>query len=61
MTAARRAGGPILVGLPAWVYLPAALGGLFVITPLLAILLRIDWANFVPLITSESSRAALIL
>lgn len=61
MTAGRRAGGPILVGLPAWVYLPAAVGALFVIAPLLAILLRIDWANFVPLITSESSRAALVL
>ena len=29
--------------------------------PLVAILLKIDWANFIPLITSESSRAALVL
>lgn len=57
----RRTGGTIQVGLPVWVYLPAALGALFVITPLLAILLRIDWPNFVPLITSESSRTALLL
>ncbi|ABM13348.1 MULTISPECIES: ABC transporter permease [Mycolicibacterium] len=57
----RRTGGTIQVGLPVWVYLPAALGALFVITPLLAVLLRIDWPNFLPLITSESSRTALLL
>lgn len=61
MTAARRPGGPIQVGLPAWIYLPAALGALFVVVPLIAILLKIDWSRFVPLITSESSRAALVL
>lgn len=57
----RAAGGLIQVGLPAWIYLPAAAGALFVIVPLLAILLRIDWPNFIPLITSESSRSALLL
>jgi molybdate transport system permease protein len=36
-------------------------GALFVIVPLVAILLKIDWPNFIPLITSESSRAALVL
>ena len=61
MTAARRPGGLIQVGLPAWVYLPATVGALFVIVPLIAILLKIDWAHFIPLITSESSRAALLL
>ncbi len=61
MTNFRRTAGPIQVGLPSWIYVPAAVGALFVITPLVAILLRIDWANFVPLITSESSRAALVL
>lgn len=49
------------MGLPAWIYLPAAIGATFVILPLIAILLRIDWANFIPLITTESSRAALLL
>jgi molybdate transport system permease protein len=49
------------VGLPRWVYLPAAVGALFVIVPLVGILLEIDWAHFIPLITSESSRTALIL
>ena len=57
----RRRGGTVQVGLPAWVHLPAALGALFVITPLVAVLLRIDWPDFVPLITSESSRVALLL
>ncbi|ADT99818.1 ABC transporter permease [Mycolicibacterium gilvum] len=57
----RRRAGPIEVGLPGWIYLPAAVGALFVLTPLAAILLRIDWPDFVPLITSESSRAALAL
>jgi molybdate transport system permease protein len=57
----RPAGGLIQVGLPAWIYLPATIGALFVIVPLIAILLSIDWPNFLPLITSESSRAALVL
>jgi len=61
MRTRRSAGGLIQVGLPTWIYLPAAVGALFVIIPLAAILLRIDWANFIPLITSESSRAALLL
>ena len=29
--------------------------------PLVAILLKIDWVHFIPLVTSESSRAALVL
>lgn len=51
----------IQVGIPAWVFVPAAIGGLFVVTPLLAILSRIDWSNFVPLVTSDASRTALML
>ena len=61
MTASRRSGGLIQVGLPTWIYLPAMVGALLVIVPLVAILLKIDWPNFIPLITSESSRAALVL
>lgn len=61
MTAARRPAGLIHVGVPAWVYLPAAAGTLFVIAPLVAMLLAIDWKHFIPLITSESSVAALLL
>ncbi|WP_068269159.1 ABC transporter permease [Aldersonia kunmingensis] len=56
---ARRAGVP--VDLPKWVYLPAAIGVLFVVLPLIAMLLETDWSNFWSLITSESSRAALLL
>jgi molybdate transport system permease protein len=61
VTVARRSGGLIQVGLPTWIYLPAVIGGLFVIVPLVAILLKIDWVHFIPLVTSESSRAALVL
>lgn len=49
------------VGLPAWVYAPAALGAAFVLLPLVAIVAKVDWANFLDLITSESSRQALEL
>lgn len=51
----------IQVGLPTWVYLPAAVGTLFVVAPLIAMLATVDWANFTTLITSESSLAALLL
>ncbi len=61
MKTRHRAGRPIPVGLPAWILLPAAIGAALVVVPLVAILLRIDWANFIPLVTSESSRAALLL
>ncbi|MFE3291078.1 ABC transporter permease [Rhodococcus sp. NPDC059234] len=56
-----RGGGAVRVGLPTWAYLPAALGAAFLLLPLVSILAEIDWANFVPLITSESSRVALLL
>ena len=52
---------PVAVDLPRWVYVPAAIGGLFVVLPLVAMLTATDWSNFVPLITSESSRSALLL
>jgi molybdate transport system permease protein len=52
---------PRPVGLPGWVFLPAALGGLFVLLPLAAIVTRVQWSDFLALITSESSVAALAL
>jgi len=61
VTVTRRRGGLVQVGLPAWTYLPATAGALFVIVPLIAILGKIDWPHFIPLVTSESSRAALLL
>ncbi|OBG74453.1 MULTISPECIES: ABC transporter permease [unclassified Mycobacterium] len=47
--------------LPRWVYLPAVAGTLFVLLPLLAIAVKVDWPNFWSLITSSSSRTALLL
>jgi molybdate transport system permease protein len=47
--------------LPGWVIVPAALGAAFVLLPLVALALRVDWSNFWGLITSESSLAALSL
>jgi molybdate transport system permease protein len=49
------------VDLPRWVYLPAAAGALFVVLPLAAMVSRVDWGDFVGLVTSESSLAALRL
>jgi molybdate transport system permease protein len=43
------------------VFVPAATGAVFVLLPLAAIFTRVDWANFLDLITSESSIAALSL
>jgi len=49
------------VGLPGWIFLPATLGATFVLLPLVAIVTKVDWANFADLITSESSKDALLL
>jgi molybdate transport system permease protein len=49
------------VGLPRWVFVPAAVGALFVVLPLAAIISRVEWRNFFGLVTSESSVAALEL
>lgn len=48
-------------GLPRWIYLPAALGAAFILIPLVAMVAEVDWSNFLALVTSESSRAALWL
>lgn len=48
-------------GLPRWLYLPATVGALFVVVPLVAIALKVDWPAFVTLVTSESSVSALRL
>ena len=48
-------------GVPRWVLAVAAVGAAFVLLPLLAMVLRVNWAEFVPLISSESSVAALLL
>ena len=46
------------VGLPRWIYVPAFVGAAFVLLPLVAIVAKVDWADFGSLITSEDSRAA---
>ncbi|KUH93286.1 ABC transporter permease [Mycobacterium sp. IS-3022] len=51
----------ISAGLPRWLYLPAAVGALFVAVPLVAVAARVDWPNFVHLISSDSSISALLL
>jgi molybdate transport system permease protein len=48
-------------GVPRWVYLPAGLGALLVILPLVAMISRVEWTRFVELITAPSSLAALKL
>jgi molybdate transport system permease protein len=48
-------------GLPRWVYVPAAIGALFVVLPLVAIAVRVDWAHFWSLIASPSAMTALLL
>jgi molybdate transport system permease protein len=49
------------VGLPRWLYAPAALGAVFVLLPLVAMVAKVDWSGFGSLVSSESARAALWL
>lgn len=54
--------GPMsFAGVPRWVVGVAGLGALFVLLPLVAMVSRVNWAEFVPLVTSDSSIAALWL
>ncbi len=48
-------------GVPRWVFVPAAAGALFIVLPLAAMASRVEWGSFWSLITSDSSRAALVL
>lgn len=47
--------------LPRWIHVLAALGVVFVALPLIAIVVRVDWPDFLSLITSDSSVTALWL
>ncbi|MFV2145008.1 ABC transporter permease [Isoptericola sp. G70] len=51
----------VAAGLPRWAFLPAAVGGLFVVLPLIALGTRVDLTGYWGLVTSESARAALVL
>ncbi|WP_189636253.1 ABC transporter permease [Arthrobacter sp. NamB2] len=46
---------------PRWVVAVAVVGGLFVLLPIAAMALRVDWPRFLPLVSSDSARAALLL
>lgn len=46
-------------GVPGWVRALAVVAAVVVLLPLLAMVLRVDWAQFIPLVTSESSLTAL--
>ena len=48
-------------GLPRWTFVPAAVGALFVVFPLVAMAVRVDWSQFWSLVTSPSSVTALRL
>jgi molybdate transport system permease protein len=48
-------------GLPRWIYVPAAIGAMFVVLPLVAMAARVDWSQFVSLVISRESLAALKL
>lgn len=47
--------------LPRWIFIPAAIGALFVVLPVIAVAAKVDWPHFWSLITSESSTTALVL
>ncbi|WP_440708705.1 ABC transporter permease [Herbiconiux sp. YIM B11900] len=48
-------------GVPGWVVTIAIIGAGFVLLPLIAMVTRVDWGEFIPLVTSESSVDALWL
>ena len=47
--------------IPRWLFVPAAVGAAFLLLPVVAIVARVDWADFGTLITSEASKDALWL
>ncbi|MGF9650385.1 ABC transporter permease [Pseudarthrobacter oxydans] len=46
-------------GVPRWIHAVAVLAALVVVLPLIAMVARVNWANFLPLVTSESAVSAL--
>ena len=46
-------------GVPRWIYAVAVLAALVVVLPLFAMVARVNWANFLPLVTSEPALSAL--
>ena len=54
-----QAGLPGYTGVPRWLYALAVLAALVVVLPLVAMVARVNWANFIPLVTSGPALAAL--
>jgi molybdate transport system permease protein len=52
---------PRYSGLPSWIFVPAALGAVFIVLPLAAMATRVEWSEFFSLVTSQSSVDALKL
>jgi molybdate transport system permease protein len=52
---------PRYSGLPSWIFVPAALGAVFIVLPPAAMATRVEWSEFFSLITSQSSVDALKL
>jgi molybdate transport system permease protein len=48
-------------GVPRWIFLPAVLGAGFVVLPLVAVVIKVDWPRFWTLVSSESATTALLL
>jgi molybdate transport system permease protein len=48
-------------GVPRWVYVPTAAGIVFVVLPLVAVAVKVDWPHFWSLVTSPASTTALLL
>lgn len=48
-------------GLPRTIIVIAVIGAAFILLPLIAVISRVDWPRFIPLITSEASIAAFLL
>jgi molybdate transport system permease protein len=57
--AGRQAGRQGYTGVPRWLYGLAVLAALVVVLPLVAMVARVNWANFIPLVTSGPALAAL--
>ncbi|WP_432398454.1 ABC transporter permease [Pseudarthrobacter sp. L19] len=48
-------------GIPRWVAALAVVAAAFILLPLAAVVARVDWPNFLPLVTSDASLTALAL
>jgi molybdate transport system permease protein len=57
--AGRQSGRQGYTGVPRWLYGLAVLAALVVVLPLVAMVARVNWANFIPLVTSGPALAAL--